>query len=114
VGAIPGGAPRDDVAVEIRREGDRAVVLVRGAIDLATCDRVWTGIEEARNLGGQLVIDLTETAFVDSSGMALLVRAQSGLPPGADPIVVRGPGRAVRAVMEISGIDTVVSIEAPR
>jgi anti-sigma B factor antagonist len=114
VRAIPGAAAKGDLHVAVLREDQRSVVAVRGAVDLATCDEVWDGIDRALGFGGPLVIDLTETTFVDSSGMALLVRAQSRLTADADPIVVRGPSRAVRAVMEITGLDTVVTIEPPR
>jgi anti-sigma B factor antagonist len=99
------------VSVEVGRRAEGSVVRVCGEVDPATSALVWQGIEEAIDLGGPLVIDLTETTFMDSSGMTLLVRARQRLGEGADEVVVRGPSPAVRAVLDLTGIDTIVRIE---
>ena len=54
---------------------DEVAVVVRGEIDVATCGRLWPVIEQAISLGPRLVLDLAETTYIDSCGLALIVRA---------------------------------------
>jgi len=93
------------------RDGE-VVVEVRGEIDLATGEALWRAIEVASSRSRRLVIDLTETTFIDSSGLAILIRAHRllGQIPGA--IVLRGPNPTARKLLDISGLDRLVTVEA--
>ncbi len=87
------------------------VVAVSGEIDLSTGDELWAAIEEAATRSPRLVIDLTETTFIDSSGLAVLVRAHHRLGQIPEAVVLRAPSSAARKVLDISGVDRLLTIE---
>lgn len=60
--------------------------------------------------GGKLILDLTNTEMLDSSGLAVLVSAlQSARKQGGD-IVLFGMGNNVRALFELTRLHTVFQI----
>jgi anti-sigma B factor antagonist len=63
-----------------------AVVAVRGEIDLVTAPQLEAIVEEAivdHGAPRPLLVDLVECTFMDSTGLAILLRAQGRL--GEDP-----------------------------
>ena len=55
--------------------------------------------------GGQLVLDLSELTFMDSTGIRLILQAsQRALMQGAELVVVRPPDTVMR-VLELVGLD---------
>lgn len=77
-----------------------AVVAVRGEVDLVTAPQLEAVVDEAiRDHGAPrpLLVDLEECTFIDSSGLAILMRAQDRL--GEHPglaIVCRPDGPPAR------------------
>jgi anti-anti-sigma factor len=96
----------------VRTEREVAVV-VQGEIDLATCDRLWPVIEQALSQGSRLVLDLENTTFIDSSGLALIIRAHRRLGQLPEALVIRAPRPAARKLLGVSGIDRLVTVEGP-
>jgi len=77
-----------------------AVVVVRGEIDLVTAPQLEAIVEEAildHGAPRPLLVDLDECTFMDSTGLAIILRAQDRL--GEDPglaIVCRPDGAPAR------------------
>ena len=60
--------------VERATVGGRPALTVRGELDLSTAPRLDTAVEEAlTGSGAALVVDLTHTTFLDSSGARTLL-----------------------------------------
>ena len=56
-----------------------------------------------------LVIDLREVTFIDSTGLALLLRTEAASrQDGFELQIVRSPAAAVRSALEASGIERVL------
>lgn len=87
------------------------VVTVRGDVDMATADRLWAVIEQALAVSERLVIDLSATTFIDSTGLALLIRAHGLVGQVRTGVVVRSPSDAARSLLRISGVDELITIE---
>ena len=91
--------------VSVHREGSALVVVPQGEIDLATVDLVRAAADGERQAGEDLVIDLREVGFMDTSGLRyvleLVERAEQD---GFALRLVRGP-RAVQRVFEVSGLE---------
>jgi anti-anti-sigma factor len=96
------------------------VIGVRGELDLSTAPELEPRLEEAIAAGdATLLIDLTECEFIDSTGIALIVRAWQRLDQGADG---EGTGRVaicsgndqVRRVLEITGLELSIPIHDSR
>jgi anti-sigma B factor antagonist len=92
-----------------------AGVAVRGEVELATAPTLTAALEEGiRRSSGAFVVDLVAVDFLDSSGVACLVRARALL--GRDDralALVCPPGR-VRRVLELTGIDELVPVYGSR
>ena len=95
-------------------EGDgTAVVAVVGEIDMATAGLLQQAIDDACTSSTQVVIDLTDTAFIDSTGLAVFMRAHAQLGSQPDALVLRGAGPRVARIFEIAGLDHLVTTTWP-
>jgi anti-sigma B factor antagonist len=98
-------------AVATRSNG-QAVVAVRGELDFYTAPRLWEAIDAAISATPhELVIDLSDVSFVDSSGLSVLVRAHKRLRPIAGTVVVRGAGDQVYKALELTKLTKVLVVE---
>jgi len=91
-----------DIAVE-EREG---VVVVRpkGELDLATAPLLDEILRELAGRGANAVLDLSETAFIDSSGIRTVLGAYAASRrDGFGLTMLPGPP-AVMRVLELSGV----------
>lgn len=89
------------------RLGRRAyLVSLAGEIDLHVAPRVGEELDRAIAKGARrLVVDLGGVSFIDSSGIAVLVRAAERLRPrGAELVLVCDDRRILRA-LEVTGLD---------
>ena len=82
----------------------RAVVAVRGEIDLSTRDQLWNAIEDGLAYGRRLVIDMSETEFIDSVGLGLLAQAHLRLRSNGEVLELQGPNSFTRRVLDLSGL----------
>jgi anti-sigma B factor antagonist len=99
----------DGFAAEVVH-GDRgAVIVVRGEIDLATAPAFRAALDEALDGAGRVEVDLRDTSFMDSSGLAALLAAHRRLGP-SQALVLRNPTREVRLALDISGLDALLDI----
>jgi len=105
------GADSFEVTVVIHDEDD-VVVSIRGEIDLGSAPRLWKALDEAiPETKQRFVIDLGNTAFVDSTALAVFVRAFKRLRHRGAELVLRSPRTNVRNVLHITGLDQVIKIE---
>lgn len=90
-----------------------AVVRVTGEIDLTAQSRLQEVIDHARSGGQRLVIDLSETTFIDSSGLKVLVKTWEAQTEAGEEMVLRAPSPAVWVVIEVAGLQDVLPVERP-
>jgi anti-anti-sigma factor len=91
--------------VSTRRHGPALVVVPRGEIDLATVGLVREVVERELQGEDELVLDLREVGFMDTSGLRYVLEiVERGSKDGFDVRLVRGP-RAVQRVFEVSGLE---------
>jgi anti-sigma B factor antagonist len=95
------------------RDG-RAVVVVRGELDLATAPELDAVVTERLDAGQDVVVDLRELAFMDSTGLRVLVAAHTrvaGADGGPSFLVVRPlPGAAIQRILAIAGVESVLDL----
>jgi stage II sporulation protein AA (anti-sigma F factor antagonist) len=97
--------------VESRVDGDRAIVTVRGDLDLQVAERVVAEIEKVEEGAPPLlVIDLSGLSFLDSSGMGVIAAAQARAVEAGRRIVLVRPPYSVRRAFELSGFDDVIEV----
>jgi anti-sigma B factor antagonist len=80
-------------------------VRVRGEVDMATAAELAAALDAAiRDTPGAFVVDLSETAFMDSSGLNVLLRARALLGRADRALVLVCPPGPARRVLEVAGI----------
>jgi anti-anti-sigma factor len=96
------------------------VIVVRGELDLSTASDLEGPLEEAvSSHDGSVLIDLTDCEFIDSTGIALIVRAWQQLDNSADGegsgrVVICSANDQVRRVLEITGLELSIPIHGTR
>ena len=100
------------LALERHGTGARPIVVARGEIDVATSPMLRS--ELASVLASQpedITVDFRDVAFVDSSGLGVLVGALKRLREGGGgTVAVVGAQDAVRKVFEITGLDSLFEL----
>jgi anti-anti-sigma factor len=108
-------APFETASSEV--DGVR-VVAVRGELDLSTAPDLEGPLEEALGDGeASVLIDLTECEFIDSTGIAMIVRAWQQLDGDEERggrLVISNSNDQVQRVLEISGLNLSISIHPSR
>jgi anti-sigma B factor antagonist len=97
-----------------RLPGDSYIVRVTGELDLYTSPRLENELDTlVRADAAHVIVDLSESPFVDSSGLGVLLQTAARL--GADRFALTGLGPEARRVFEVTGADRMVSIvDLPR
>jgi anti-anti-sigma factor len=108
--------PADEVArdalqtaakIEISHDGETVLMTLRGQLDVSCQRRFDEKLSEVRAAEPeQLVIDLRELTFVDSTGLSLLLKANSiAREDHFQLYVVRSPAAIVQVVIEATGVE---------
>jgi anti-sigma B factor antagonist len=87
----------------LRREPGRLVLRPRGELDIATVPRLRDAMAQRRG-DEALVLDLRDLAFLDTSGLQIVVEvSRRARTEGFELTLVRG-GHGVQRVFEIAGL----------
>ncbi|HEV7770430.1 MAG TPA: STAS domain-containing protein [Solirubrobacterales bacterium] len=92
-------------------------IFVRGELDLSTAPELEAPLEQALEGGkGSVLIDLTRCEFIDSTGIALIVRAWQRLQSGENgrALVICTENDQVRRVLEITGLELSIPVHTTR
>ena len=98
------------VEITTNRVGTTAIVTPHGDIDLVTSPEFRTAVHAAVDDGADaLVIDLSDSEFLDSTALGVLVSVHRRL---GDRVVVAGTRPAVLRLFEITRFSTVLRLYA--
>jgi anti-anti-sigma factor len=78
-------------------------IIMRGDLDLSAVKAFEQALRAAVDHGGSITLDATELAFMDSTGVRLLIHTAQRL-NGRRCLIVHGANEAVRRVIELTGI----------
>jgi anti-sigma B factor antagonist len=108
----PRARPRPGrVAIEVSAGREATTVVIRGELDLVTAPVLDEQLRLAvANKPARLVLDMSGADFMDCGCARLIAAARSALPAEAD-LIIRQPSRAVRRVLELTGLDVYCEIE---
>lgn len=106
-------APEDRLPLTVRREGDAAVVVPVGALDLATVPLLERELEALASVP-LLIVDLRSIESIDSTGLNVLLGGrQRALKTGQVFAVVKGPEH-VQRLFSLTGVaDVLTLVDAP-
>lgn len=105
-----------EVQSEELEDGIRAFT-IRGELDMNTAPEFEKGLEQALSeSAGSIMLDLSACEFIDSTGIALIVRAWQRL--GADRerrlVLCCSNHHQVRRLLKITGVDSSISMHERR
>lgn len=118
------GQPTGDAGAEPATEagaGDLEVVVsavagahevrLQGELDLATADRLSAELGQLVEGGARrITVDLSDLAFIDSTGLSVLIGALKRLRLQGGDMDLRSPTPTTRKVLEIAGLTEIFSI----
>jgi anti-anti-sigma factor len=99
--------------VEAEHRGTLCVIRLHGEVDISNDKEVLAAIETAvPHSALRLIVDLTHTSYLDSAGLALLLRLAERLQARRQQLRIVSPlGSAVRTVLELTGLPKVIPLE---
>jgi anti-sigma B factor antagonist len=106
---VSGPAPTEPLDVEARVEGGRAVVRVRGEIDVYSAPRlraVLAGLPAPACY--RVAVELSQVTFMDSSGLGALVGAVKRTRSGRGALCLVGAPDHILRTLRITGLNRVM------
>ncbi len=114
----PGGDPgatalrRTGFHAEVQPIDGQVVVRLHGELDMATSPALQQALIGAFGGDGtEVVVDLANLTFMDSTGIAVLLGAGRRADEVGQSLVVRAPRRPVLKAFRLTGVDQILSIE---
>jgi anti-anti-sigma factor len=106
-------APQDPLAPTVHREGDAAVIVPMGELDLGGApllERELAALASVR----LVIVDLRSVEYMDSTGLNVLLRGhQRAMESGQEFAVVQGPEQ-VQRLLSLTGVaDRLTLVDAP-
>ena len=100
--------------VEEEQQGTLCLVRVHGEVDLSNAQEVSSAIGNAMGQEARrLVVDLSDITYLDSAGVALLLRLAERLRARRRQLYLVVPrGSPVRRVLDFTGLPRVIPLEA--
>ena len=92
-----------------------AVIALTGEVDLYTAPELKQELVRViENGAGNVVIDMTDTTFIDSTTLGVLVSGLKRLNPSGGKLTLVVTDRNIRKIFEITGLDRVFTIHEKR
>lgn len=102
-----------DLSISSSEQAGRQVVAVSGEVDVYTAAQLGTALETLIDAGAlQLVVDLTDSPFLDSTGLSVLVRALNRVRPSGGSMRIVAPADRIAKVFRLTGLDTTMGLYA--
>jgi anti-sigma B factor antagonist len=92
-----------------------AVIALSGELDLYTCPEFKAELLQVIEDGAKLiVVDLTETTFIDSTALGVLIRGVERLKTQDGRLVVACSDPNIVKIFEVTGLDHIFSVHRSR
>jgi anti-anti-sigma factor len=116
--ALPTDGPHENFQINLATTADidggdkLTVVSPVGDLDLATAPALREVLIELVAAGmAQVVVDLADVTFIDSSGLGILVAAAKRMEAANGRLAIRNPRPQAQQVLELTGVDQVLGVE---
>jgi anti-anti-sigma factor len=105
-----------ELKIERVAMGDMWLALnVVGEVDLATVDQLTTELDAAFEDGStNVLVDLTGTSFMDSTGLKTLVMAQRRYQDDGRSFAIQVDGGPVSRLIDLSGLESSITVVKDR
>ena len=91
------------------------VITVEGELDMNTATDLERELEGPLSAAQALLIDLSRCEFIDSTGIALIVRSWQALDgDGSDRFALCGVAKQVKRVLDVTGLEATIPTHQSR
>jgi anti-sigma B factor antagonist len=99
------------LTVTARGVGDRAVVELRGELDIANSDDLRERLRAIRRSHGErLILDLSGLEFMDSHGLSVIINCYKAAVAAGGDLSLAAPRPVVRRTLEITGLHRRITV----
>jgi anti-sigma B factor antagonist len=104
--------PAEDFTIRAHRTGETAVVKLAGELDMAATFRIEPELERLTHGTdiGELVVDMNDVTFMDSSALGLLLATQQRLRADGTRFLVANPSNSVIRMLKLTGAGDELSV----
>lgn len=110
---MPTEEPPDDISLTVTAAegGAWAIVSVRGEIDVSTAGSLEEAVRNCLASSGRVIIDLSGVQFMDSTGLNVLIRAQSSSNDDPSEVLrLAGVPDRVSKLLRLTQLDSVFAV----
>jgi anti-sigma B factor antagonist len=101
----------EDLVLETRRADGAVIIEARGEVTVFTSPVLRQAMRQgASERPGKLIVDLSGTTYIDSSGVATLVEGLKLVQQHDGELILAGMNERVRGVFEIARLDAVFEL----
>jgi anti-sigma B factor antagonist len=104
------GAVMATAGLSTREYGGHVVVAFRGELDIADAAGVMAVLAAAAAGNPRIIVDLAALEFIDSSGVAALVRGRNLARRAGGDLLLAAPRGPVRRILALTGLIDVFSV----
>ena len=106
----------EGLKIDLDRRKDHLLVSPDGEVDASTCGQLGEVLRTAvrDETGGHVVLDLSGVAFMDSSGLGVLLNAHRRMTRARRKLHLVVPDGPVRRLLRQTDLDTTFSVHARR
>jgi anti-sigma B factor antagonist len=109
--SVPAGVNPGELLVRVSGQEPAYEVLLHGELDMSTAPQLREELLRLTSDGAkQVTIDLSGLAFVDSTGLSVLITGLKRLREVGGDMALRSPQPGTRRVLEITGLTEVFAI----
>ena len=108
-----GRVPAVELNVSSRSQGDHAIVIATGEIDLYTAPRLQSELAEVIANAApapRIVVDMSGVEFCDSTGMNILLSCLRQVRERGGELELAAPRPAVMKILQVTALDSVFTI----
>jgi anti-anti-sigma factor len=98
--------------IDVDATGGTRRIAVRGDLDLATVGELRPALDDAIDAGEPTALVLTDCTFLDSSALKVIADTSRRAEETGSRFTVARPSPQAARVLELSGLDEIVSIDA--
>ncbi len=102
---------RKDMKIELETAGKQAIVILNGRFDAHEVVTVRKTLEQALvESNGQVVVNLAQVNFIDSSGLSTIVQAMKRCREQNGDLILCALQQPVRIIFELTRLDKALAI----
>jgi anti-sigma B factor antagonist len=101
----------EDLRIEVERHDGVDVLRPQGDVDLKVSPKLRRTLLDTLNAGRDIIVDMRDIAYIDSSGIAALAEALHNARKGNRRLALAQPREGALKVLRIARLDQVFTIQ---